>query len=51
MDDGNDGAYALVEPASIPANTVMGYNRSMPWSKLMTRLKRVIQYNVQAIVK
>jgi len=35
----------------IPAITVMGYNRAVSWDELITRLKRVTQNNVQAVVK
>lgn len=51
VNDGNDGACAMIERGSIPAVTVMGYNRNVSWSKLMARLKRVIQNNVQTVVK
>jgi len=29
----------------------MGYNRSVSWVELITRLKRVTQGNMQAVVK
>jgi len=51
VDDGNGGAYAIVKGGGIPAITVMGYNRDVGWNELITRLKRVTQGNVQAVVK
>jgi hypothetical protein len=45
------GAYTLVEGGGIPAITVMGYNRAVSWDELLTRLKRVTQGNMQAVVK
>ncbi len=35
VDDGNDGAYALVKRDGIPAITVMGYNRAVSWNELI----------------
>ncbi|MDO8464267.1 MAG: hypothetical protein Q7S46_03300 [Gallionella sp.] len=51
VDDGNGGAYAIVKGGGIPAITVMGYNRDVGWNELLTRLKRVTQGNMQAVVK
>ncbi|BBI98893.1 hypothetical protein FGKAn22_05860 [Ferrigenium kumadai] len=51
VDNGNGGAYAIVKGGGIPAITVMGYNRSVSWDELVTRLKRVTQGNMQAVVK
>ena len=51
VDNGSGGAYAIVKGGGIPAITVMGYNRSVSWNELITRLKRVTQNNVQAVVK
>ena len=51
VDSGNSGAYAIVKGGGIPAITVMGYNRNVSWDELVTRLKRVTQNNVQAVVK
>ncbi len=49
--NGKGGAYAIVKGGGIPAITVMGYNRSVSWDELITRLKRVTQGNMQAVVK
>lgn len=50
--DGDGGmAYVLVKGGGIPAINVMGYNRNVGWNELLTRLKRVTQNNVQAVVK
>lgn len=46
-----NGGYVIVEGGGIPAITVMGYNRAVGWNELLTRLKRVLQSNVQAVVK
>jgi hypothetical protein len=51
VDNGSGGAYAIVKGGGIPAITVMGYNRSVSWGELITRLKRVTQGNMQAVVK
>ena len=51
VDHGSGGAYAIVKGGGIPAITVMGYNRNVSWSELITRLKRVTQGNMQAVVK
>jgi len=51
LDNGEGGAYAIVKGGGIPAITVMGYNRSVSWGELITRLKRVTQGNMQAVVK
>ena len=51
VEDGSGGAYAIVKGGGIPAITVMGYNRDVGWNELLTRLKRVTQGNIQAVVK
>lgn len=51
VDNGNGGAYAIVKGGGVPAITVMGYNRIVSWDELVTRLKRVTQGNMQAVVK
>ena len=38
--------YVLVRGGGIPAITVLGYNRSVGWSELLARLRRVTQGNV-----
>ncbi len=38
--------YVLVKGGGIPAISVLGYNRSVGWSELISRLKRVTQGNV-----
>ena len=47
-DRGN--AFTIVKGGGIPAITVMGYNRKVDWSELITRLKRVLQDN-KAVIK
>lgn len=51
VDNTNVGAYTIIKGGGIPAITVMGYNRAVSWDELITRLKRVTQNNVQAVVK
>ncbi len=47
----NGNAYTIVKGGGIPAITVMGYNRKVGWSELITRLKRVLQDNRKAVIK
>jgi len=51
IDGGSNGAYAIVKGGGIPAITVMGYNHAVSWDELLSRLKRVTQGNMQAVVK
>lgn len=44
-------AYTLVKGGGIPAITVMGYNHTVSWDELLTRLKRVTQKNAPPVVK
>jgi hypothetical protein len=46
----NGNAYTIIKGGGIPAITVMGYNRKVDWSELITRLKRVLQDN-KAVIK
>lgn len=43
--------YIIVKGSGIPAITVMGYNRTVGWSELLARIKRVTDGNSKAIVK
>jgi hypothetical protein len=38
--------YTIVKGGGIPAITVLGYNRSVGWDELITRLKRVTEGNM-----
>ncbi len=51
IEQNNHGMYAIIEGGGIPAISVMGYNRAVSWSELITRLKRVTQSNVKPVVK
>lgn len=51
IDEGNGGAYAIIKGGGVPAITVMGYNRAVSWDELLSRLKRVTQGNMKAVVK
>lgn len=48
---GSQDGYVIVQGGGIPAITVMGYNRAVGWDELLVRLRRVMQDNVQAVVK
>ncbi|MDP3743350.1 MAG: hypothetical protein Q8Q76_03300 [Methylotenera sp.] len=43
--------YIIVKGSGIPAITVMGYNRTVGWSELLARIKRVTDGNSKVIVK
>ncbi len=43
--------YVIVEGGGIPAITVIGYNRSVSWDELITRLQRATQGNAKPIVQ
>ncbi|MDO8892625.1 MAG: hypothetical protein Q7V00_12330 [Sulfurimicrobium sp.] len=43
--------YVIVKGGGIPAITVIGYNRSVSWDELITRLQRVTQGNAPPIVQ
>jgi hypothetical protein len=43
--------YVLVEGNGIPAVKVMGYNHSIDWNLLVSRLKAVIAGNTKAVIK
>ena len=51
IDEANHGTYTLIEGGGIPAINVMGYNRTVSWGDLTTRLKRVTQGNAAPIIK
>lgn len=43
--------YIIVKGSGIPAITVMGYNRTVGWSELLARIKRVTDGNSKAVIK
>jgi hypothetical protein len=43
--------YVNVKGSGIPSITVMGYNRTVGWSELLARIKRVTDGNSKAVVK
>ncbi|MDX8378555.1 MAG: hypothetical protein R8K48_00690 [Gallionella sp.] len=47
----NKGPYVIVQGGGIPALTVMGYNRAVSWTELISRVKRVTQNKVKPIIK
>lgn len=46
-----DGGYVIVKGSGVPAITVLGYNRSVGWDELLTRLKRVTQDGAAPVIK
>lgn len=51
IEDSNSGPYSIIRGGGIPAISVIGYNRTVSWGELVTRLKRVTQSNVTPIVQ
>lgn len=49
--ESTNGGYVIVKGSVIPAITVLGYNRTVGWSELLARIKRVTDGNSTAIVK
>ncbi|MDR2220528.1 MAG: hypothetical protein LBE24_08130 [Methylobacillus sp.] len=45
------GGYVIVKGSGIPAITVLGYNREVSWSELLSRIQGVIESNAAPIVK
>lgn len=45
------GGYVIVKGSGVPAITVLGYNRSVSWGELLTRLKRITQGGAAPIIK
>lgn len=43
--------YVIVKGGGIPALSVIGYNRQVNWPELIGRLQRIMQENVQAVVR
>ncbi len=43
------GGYVIVRGSGVPAITVLGYNRSVSWGELLTRLKRITQGDAPVI--
>jgi hypothetical protein len=43
--------YVIVKGGGIPAVSVIGYNRQVDWPELVSRLRRITQDNVRAVVK
>ncbi|MDX1914938.1 MAG: hypothetical protein SFU55_05080 [Methylophilus sp.] len=49
--ESTQGGYVIVKGSGIPAITVMGYNHTVGWSELLSRIKRITDSNTKAIVK
>lgn len=48
---GNRGTYTIIKGGGIPALTVMGYNRSVRWNELISRLQAAIHNSSGPVVK
>lgn len=46
-----DGGYVIVRGSGVPAITVLGYNRSVNWGELLTRLKRITGGGTAPVIK
>lgn len=42
--------YVIVKGSGIPSITVMGYNQTVGWSELLSRIKRVTEGNTKAVI-
>lgn len=45
------GGYTIVEGSGIPSITVKGFNTTVAWGELLSRIKRVTDENTKAIVE
>jgi hypothetical protein len=45
------GGYTIVEGSGIPAITVKGFNQTVAWNELLSRIKRITDGNTEAVVK
>ena len=43
--------YVIVKGSGIPAITVMGYNQTVGWADLLSRIKRVTDSNTKPVIK
>jgi hypothetical protein len=50
LEDAGRG-YVIVRGGGIPALSVLGYNRSVDWKDLVERLRRIVQENIEVIVR
>ena len=50
IEDRREG-FVLVRGGGVPALTVVGYNREVAWTELVTRLKRVTDANVKPTIE
>ena len=49
--EGRGNTYTIIKGGGIPAITVMGYNEKVDWKELLSRLERIMQDNMQAVIK
>lgn len=45
------GGYVIVKGSGIPAITILGYNQTVGWAELLSRVKRVTDSNTKVIIK
>lgn len=50
-EESDANSYYIVKGGGIPAINVMGYNHSVDWNELLSRLKRVISSNRKVVVE
>lgn len=50
VEPARDG-YVIVKGSGIPAITVLGYNRSVGWEELLSRLQRITQGNAAPLIR
>lgn len=43
--------YIIVKGSGVPAITVMGYNHSVSWGELLSRIKRITDGNTKPVIK
>jgi hypothetical protein len=43
--------YVIVKGSGVPAITVLGYNRSVSWGELLSRIQRVTQGNAKPVIQ
>lgn len=47
----SSSAFVIVKGSGVPAITVMGYNHSVRWDELLSRLKRITEGNTKPIIR
>jgi hypothetical protein len=50
VEPAKDG-YVIVKGSGVPAITVLGYNHSVSWDELLSRIQRVMQGNIKPVIQ